>query len=70
MLFVPTVNPVHDPNRFASVTPFRFVFGRCSYLIVDIKQHHVVTSGHHEVHPGIVSVHNLVFGPVEDGVVY
>lgn len=40
------------------------------YLIVDIKQHHVVSSWHHKVHPGIVSVHHLVFGPVENRVVH
>lgn len=39
------------------------------YLIVDIEQHQVVAPWYHKVHPGIVSMHHLVFGPVENGVV-
>lgn len=57
-------------TMFASVSLFRFVLGGRFYLIVDIKQHHVVSSRHHKVHPGIVSVHHLVFGSVKDGVVH
>lgn len=40
------------------------------YLVVDIQQHQVVSSGHHKVHSGVVGVHHLVFGTVEDRVVY
>lgn len=40
-----------------------------SYLVVDIQQHQVVSSGHHKAHSGVVGVHHLVFGSVEDRVV-
>lgn len=40
------------------------------YLVVDVQQHQVVSSGHHKVHSGVVGVHYLVFGTVEDRVVY
>lgn len=40
------------------------------YLIIDIQQHKVVSSRHHEVHPRVVGMHNFVFGSVENGVVY
>lgn len=42
----------------------------CLYLSVDVEQHHVVSTWNHKVHSGVVSVHHLVFGPVEDGVVH
>lgn len=40
------------------------------YLCVHIQQHQVISAGHHKIHSGIVSMHRLVLGPVEDGVVH
>lgn len=60
---------VWNPKRKQTKRETKHTDKAIFYLCVYVQEHHMVSSWHHKVHPGIVCMYYFVLGSVEDWVV-